>query len=147
MNKMLTFAFAAMLFTASTAASQERWQADLRISSITVAEGIGKLTCKVVVYSDHDDDARNTTIRILLPVGTKFISSATGCSASPSASADGTQGVATCDIGTIPVGGSRTVQVVTSLPPKGISKTFGAFAWSITPDPHPGNNYGEGSAP
>jgi hypothetical protein len=34
--------------------------------------------------------------------------------------------------------------VMTTLPPSGIPRTFGAFALSDTPDPKPGNNYAEG---
>jgi hypothetical protein len=148
MTRKLSAALTAILFTGSIAWSQERWQADVRVRSVTVVQVKSRLTCKVVVYSDHDDDARQTTVRILMPVGVKFLSSATGCFASPSAAADGTQGVATCNIGTLAVGASRTVQIVTTVPtiPE-ISKTFGAFAWSITPDPKPANNYGEGTAP
>jgi Domain of unknown function DUF11 len=127
----------------ATGWSQERVQADVKIESVSVAQAAGSLTCRVKVFSDHDDNAHDTTLRILLPVGVRFLRASTRCRASR-AFHDGTRGVLTCLIGDLEVGASRTVQVVTTLPPAGFEKTFGAFAWSITPDPAPANNYGEG---
>jgi uncharacterized protein DUF11 len=136
------------LFTVSTVAlAQERSQADVQVRSMAAAETAGRLTCKFEVFSFNDDDARNTTARVLFPVGVKFVSSATGCRPS-AAMPDGTQAFAVCNIGRLAVGASRTMQVVTTVPTiRGIRKTFGAFAWSETPDPRPGNNYGEATAP
>jgi hypothetical protein len=126
--------------------AQERSQADVQVRSMAVVEAAGNLTCKFEVFSFNDDDARNTTVRVLFPVAVKFVSSATGCVSSP-AMPDGTNAFAICDIGRLRVGESRTVQIVTTVPriPR-ISKTFGAFAWSETPDPRPRNNYGEATA-
>jgi hypothetical protein len=52
--------------------SAEVWQADIQIKSIQVTEAKGELTCTVTVYNVNDDDAREATARILLPVGVKF---------------------------------------------------------------------------
>ena len=129
------------------AVAQERSQADVQVRSMAVGETRGRLTCKFEVFSNNDDDARNTTVRVLFPVGVKFISSATACRPSV-AMPDGTQAFATCTIGHLAVGASRRVQIVTTVPRiVGINKTFGAFAWSETPDPQPRNNYGEATTP
>ncbi len=49
-----------------------------------------------------------------------------------------------CHLGTLNVGDSKTIRITTTLPRlANVAKTFGAFAWSLTPDPQPGNNYGE----
>jgi hypothetical protein len=149
MNR-ITKTFGAVLITFSlsgVALAQERSQADVQVRSMAVTEAGGNLTCKFVVFSFHDDDAVNTTVRVLFPVRVKFLSSATGCVAS-AAMRDGTQAFAICDVGRLGVGASRTVQVVTTVPTIArIRKTFGAFAWSETPDPQPRNNYGEATAP
>lgn len=136
-----------LLLLCSVAAAQARSQADVLVRSLAVTEAAGKLTFKFEVFSFHDDGARNTTVRVLLPVGVKFLSSATGCTPSTPVP-DGTHSLATCDIGPLAVGESRSVQVVTTVPSiPTIRKTFGAFAWSETPDPRPRNNYGEATAP
>ena len=136
-----------VLFSVTNVLAQARSQADVQVRSMTAARVGDTLVCKFEVFSFHDDDAVNTTARVLLPVGTKFLSSATACVGS-TAVRDGTQAFATCDIGRLGVGESKTVQVVTTLPHIAtIRKTFGAFAWSETPDPRPRNNYGEATAP
>jgi|SoiMethySBSTD1v2_1073268.scaffolds.fasta_scaffold54852_5 hypothetical protein len=136
-----------ILAAAAVVTGQARSQADVQVRSMTVSEAAGNLTLKFEVFSFNDDDARNTTARVLFPVNVKFLSSATGCTASPPVP-DGTHSFAVCNIGRLRVGESRTVQVVTTIPSIAtIRKTFGAFAWSETPDPRPGNNYGEATAP
>lgn len=125
---------------------QARAQADVQVQAVNVIQGNNSLVCKVKVYSDHDDYARNTMLRILLPVGVTVTSQSQGCQAS-SPVGDGTQGVVTCNLGTLRVADSRTVQVTTSLPPRGVPKKCAAFASSDTPDPNPSNNFGEGRLP
>ena len=136
-----------LLFVSSVGLGQARPQADVQVRSLAVSESTGKLTFKFEIFNINDDSARNTTLRVLFPVNVKFLSSATGCTAS-AAVRDGTHAFAICDVGTLRVGESRTVQVVTTVPtiPR-IRKAFGAFAWSETPDPLPANNYGEAVAP
>jgi hypothetical protein len=143
-----TIGAALLLLAASTAVfAQARSQADVQVRSMTVTHADDKLTCKFEVFSFHDDDALNTTVRVVFPVGVKFLSSATGCVASP-VRRDGTQAFATCDIGRLGVRESRTVQIITTVPRiPAIRKIFGAFAWSETSDPQPRNNYSEATAP
>lgn len=141
------------LLLAGPVRSQARWQADMRIQSVTVVESRGpaadrtggRLTATVVVYSANDDDAQNPTLIVFLPVGVRFLGSSAGCVASVTSST--TQATATCRLTTMAVGATRTVSVTTTVPPSGFSKKFGAFVWSLTPDPDPANNYGEGTAP
>jgi len=141
------------LLLAGPARPQARWQADRRIQSVTVVEGRapaadrtgGRLTATVVVYSANDDDAQMPTLIVLLPVGVRFVGSSAGCVASVTSSA--THATATCRLATMTVGVTRTVSVSTTVPPSGVPKKFGAFVWSLTPDPDSTNNYGEGTAP
>ncbi len=124
------------------------WQADLRIQAMEVTRINGNLVARIVVYSGSDDDARAVHIEILLPVGVGVVRTAAGCAAS--ASPPGVSALharVMCDVGTIPVGGSREVFVITTTPAGSTPKTFGAFAMSDTPDPRPGNNYAERSLP
>ena len=48
-----------------------------------------------------------------------------------------------CDIGRIPNGGFREVEITTTIPEESTQKRFGVFTYSSTPDPKPGNNYAE----
>jgi len=130
--------------------AQEREQADVRIQSITANQTFSLfpilaqyLNCDVIIYSDNDDSAGNVLLNILLPVEVRVISAPTGCAAVPSTSGNYHASVQ-CHLGTLNVGQSRAVHIVTTLPRLPVvAKTFGAFAWSTTPDPRPGNNFGE----
>jgi hypothetical protein len=130
--------------------SAEVWQADMQISSIKITETNGELICRVTVLSNNDDDAREPSVRVLLPVGVKFVRASfpdanpkSTYSVSKSFVPDGSQGIVTWNIGeNLTVGASRTIVIVTTSPPNGMSTTFGAFAWSITPDPNSANNFG-----
>jgi len=141
------------LLLAGPAQPQARWQADIRIQSVTVVESRApaadptraRLTATVVVQSANDDDARTPILVVLLPVGVRSVSAPTACEVSTPASS--TQATVTCALTTMTVGATRTISVSTTVPPSGVPKRFGAFVWSQTPDPNPANNYGEGTAP
>ena len=126
-------------------AEETIWRADIEIQSLRVTRLDANLLARVVVYSENDDEARAARVEILVPVGVGIVRMAAGCTASA-----GPPGVSvlrarvTCELGTVPVRGSREVFVMTTIPPSGIPRTFGAFAMSDTPDPKPGNNYAEG---
>jgi uncharacterized protein DUF11 len=149
--KRITYSFGAvlitLLFLSGSALAQEGSEADVQVRTMAVTEAAGRLTVKFEVFSFNDDDARNTKALVLFPVGVKFVSSATRCGPSP-AMDDGTQGFATCNVGTLGVGESRTMQIVTTVPAIAtIRKTFSVFAWSQTPDLLKTNNYREATAP
>jgi hypothetical protein len=138
--------FVAALTAGWPASAEERlWRADIQVQSLRVTRLDANLLARIVVYSDNDDEARSARVEILVPVGVGIVRMAVGCTASA-----GPPGVSvlrarvTCELGTVPVRGSREVFVMTTIPPSGIPRTFGAFAMSDTPDPKPGNNYAEG---
>jgi len=148
--KRITYSFGAVLITLlflSGSALAQGSEADVQVRTMAVTEAAARLTVKFQVFSFNDDDAVNTRALVLFPVGVKFVSSATGCLPSPPMD-DGTQGFATCNIGRLGVGESRTVQIVTTVPAiVTIRKTFSAFAWSETSDLLKTNNYREATAP
>ncbi len=143
----LFLTIAMILFSGEIARARSQWQADVQVRSVNVTTANGRLTTQVEVYSDNDDVARNTTLYISLPVGTQFLGSKSPCTASSSISQSGPQGFVTCTIGNLKVREARILQILTTTPPSGINKNFGAFAWSITPDPMPSNNFAVGQAP
>lgn len=128
------------------AAAQEVWQADVRVTSVTVTADLrGQLSIQVAVYSDNDDTAVNARVEIFLPIGSapQRIGS---CVPSPSAVAS-LRARVTCPLGDLSPGQSRAVQFTASAPGPGLPRRVSAFAYSDTPDPVVANNYGEGSAP
>ncbi len=141
--------FAAALTAGWPVSAEERlWRADIQVQSLRVTRLDTNLLARIVVYSDNDDEARAARVEILVPVGVGIVRLAVGCTASagpPGVSA--LRARVTCELGTLPVRGSREVFVMTTMPPSGIPKTFGAFAMSDTPDPKPGNNFAEGALP
>jgi hypothetical protein len=126
-------------------AEEQLWRADIQVQSLRVTRLDANLLARIVVYSDNDDEARAARVEILVPVGVGIVRMAVGCTASA-----GPPGVSvlrarvSCELGTLPVRGSREVFVMTTMPPARIPRTFGAFVMSDTPDPKPGNNYVEG---
>jgi hypothetical protein len=126
-------------------AEEPIWRADIQVQSLRVTRLDANLLARIVVYSDNDDEARAARVEILVPVGVGIVRLAAGCTASA-----GPPGVSvlrarvTCELGTLEVRGSREVFVMTTMPPSGIPRTFGAFAMSDTPDPKPANNFAEG---
>src|SRR5687768_16170552 len=77
MSKKLIAVAMILIGTAITIQAQARAQADVQVRSVAVTEVGGRLTARVEVFSHNDDTARNTTLRILLPVGVRFVSSST----------------------------------------------------------------------
>jgi hypothetical protein len=123
------------------------WQADLQIRSLTVTQVQGTLSVRVVVGSEMGE-AMATRVEVLLPVGVGLVETADGCAASPSP-----PGVSVlrarviCVLGNLPAHSSRTFQVLTTIPPHGVTRGFGVVAMSDTPDPRPGNNFAEKAIP
>ncbi|MCI0392453.1 MAG: DUF11 domain-containing protein [Acidobacteria bacterium] len=154
LNQLMGAAILTALLTAGTAMAQARNQADLQIQSITAAQALNpfpvpgqRLICDVTVFSFNDDTAYNVTLNVILPVEVTVISVPTGCAAIQTNSGSWHSSVQ-CHLGTFDVGDSKTIRIITTLPRLPIvAKTFGAFAWSLTPDPRPGNNYGEVTVP
>jgi uncharacterized protein DUF11 len=153
LNHLMGAAILAALMTVSTAMAQERNQADVQIQKINATQlmapfpALGQyLNCDVTVYNFNDDSAGNVILNVLLPVEVIVISAPTGCAAIPTNSGSW-HGSVQCNLGTLNVGDSKAIRITTTLPRlSNVAKTFGAFAWSLTPDPRPHNNYGEVTA-
>jgi hypothetical protein len=141
-----TAGFVAALTVGWPASAEERlWRADIQVRSLRVTRLDANLLARIVVYSENDDEARTARVEILVPVGVGIVRMAPGCTASAGPPGIGVlRARVTCELGTLPVRGSREVFVMTTMPPSGIPRTFGAFVMSDTPDPRPGNNYAEG---
>lgn len=119
------------------------WQADLQIQSLTVSEANGHLTARIVVGS-ASGEALGARLEIMLPVGVGIVAMGAGCTAGPSVSGiSELRARVECTLGTLQAHSNRTLTVVTTSPPAGVARGFGAVAMSDTPDPKPGNNFRE----
>jgi hypothetical protein len=139
----------AVLATAGALANQPlQWQADLQIRTLEVTKSRGGISVRVVIYTEHDDEARDVRLLVLLPVGVGLQRLAPGCAASAGPSmVPSLRATVTCRLGSIADRGLYEVLLTTTLPPKGAPKRLGVFAYSDTPDPVPGNNYAERTLP
>jgi hypothetical protein len=150
LSYLMRGAIVAALLTTGSALAQARNQADVQIQSITANQSFNlfpaagqRLNCDVTVFSFNDDTAYNVILKVILPVEVTVLSVPTNCAAIPTTGGSW-HGSVQCHLGTLDVNDSRTIRIVTTLPRLPVvAKTFGAFAWSTTPDPRPGNNYGE----
>lgn len=124
--------------------SQQVWQADIQIRTLEITKTKTNISARVVIYTERDDDARDARLVILLPVGVGIDRLAAGCAASAGPSmVPALRAMVLCDMGRIPNYGFREVEITTTLPSEPVSKRFGVFTYSSTPDPVPGNNYAE----
>jgi hypothetical protein len=122
----------------------QRWQADIQIRTLEVTKMKTSMSVRVVVYTENDDEARDARVLILLPVGTGIERLAAGCAASAGPSmVPSLRGTVLCDVGNISNGGFREVSLTMTLPSEPLPRRIGAFTYSRTPDPMPGNNYAE----
>lgn len=151
MNALLSvvcLGFVALLRGSTVPGSQRGWQADVRIQSIEVVAVRGRsLNARILITSDNDGDARNTRLEILLPVGVGVSRLAPGCRANPVPGQVAVNAHVSCDLGDIPVRGTREVTIATSAPAPNVLMRVAAFVMSDTPDPMPSNNYAERVAP
>jgi hypothetical protein len=124
------------------------WQADIRIRTFEVTKTRTSISARIVVYTEHDDEARDARLLILLPVGVGISQLPSQCHAAPGPSmVPALRAAVTCQMGAIPDRGFREVVVTTTLPADPLPRRFGAFTYSSTPDPVPGNNYAERTIP
>jgi hypothetical protein len=124
------------------------WQADVQVRTVEVTKSRSGMTLRVVVYTENDDPAQDARLLVLLPVGVGIDRLAPGCAAAAGpAMVPSLRATVACDLGSILDRGYREVHLATTLPPEGLPKRFGVFAYSSTPDPVPGNNYAERTIP
>lgn len=120
------------------------WQADVQIRTLEVTRTKSTMTVRVVVYTEKDDEARDSHLIVLLPLGVGIDRLGPRCTAMPGPSMlPSLRAAVDCDLGSIPDKGIREAVVATTIPPESVPKRFGVFVYSSTPDPNPGNNYAE----
>jgi hypothetical protein len=125
-----------------------RWQADLQIRTLEVTRSRAGISVRVVVYTEHDDEARDVRLLVLLPVGVGIQRLAEGCAGSASPPmVPSLRATVTCELGSMTDRKFHEVNLTTTLPPDGTRRRLGVFAYSGTPDPVPGNNYAERAIP
>ena len=123
------------------------WQADLQIRSLTVTEDRGNLVARVVVTTEVGE-ALAARVELLLPVGVGIVTLGPGCVAGPSmVGIRELRARVECTLGNMPARSNRELFIVTTSPPNGVARGFGAVAMSETPDPKPGNNFAERAIP
>lgn len=123
---------------------QLAWQADVQIKTLEVTKARSGISVRVVVYTEHDDEARDTRLLILLPVGAGLQKIVAGCTASAAPSMmPSLRATVTCELGSIANRGFHEVIVAITPPSHASQSRLGVFAYSATPDPRPGNNYAE----
>ena len=126
----------------------QSWQADIQIRTLEVTKSKTQISARVVIYTQHDDDALDARLLILLPVGVGIERLDTGCVATPGPSnVPSLRAAVMCELGSIADRGFREVGITMTLPASGQQKRIGVFTYSGTPDPMPGNNYAERTIP
>ena len=106
------------------------------------------MSVRIVIYTEHDDEAKDARLLILLPVGVGVDRLSPGCSAPAGPpGVPSLRATVACELGAIGDRGFREVFVFTTLPPDATHRRIGVFAYSATPDPVPGNNYAERTIP
>ena len=120
------------------------WQADVQIKTLEITKARSGLSVRVVIYTEHNDEARDARLLILLPVGAGLQKVGAGCTAStPPSMMPSLRATVTCELGSIADRGFHEVLVAITPPSSGGQSRLGVFAYSATPDPRPGNNYAE----
>ncbi len=120
------------------------WQADVQIRTLEVTRSRSTMTARIVVYSEKDDEARDSHLVVLLPLGVGIDKLAPGCTATAGPSmVPSLRAAVECDLGPIPDHGIHETIISTTIPPDVFQKRFGVFVYSSTPDPVPANNYAE----
>ena len=143
MRQTMALLIAGLIGYPANGTAQAVWQADFRIRGISASEADGELRLQVVVATELGE-AMAARVEIFLPVGVGLKEMAPGCVPGPSP-----QGVSAlrarviCRLGDLPPRSSREMHVVTTAPPPGLPRRFGAVALSDTPDPRPANNFAE----
>lgn len=120
------------------------WQADVQIRTLEITRARSGISVRVVVYTEHDDEARDARLLILLPVGAGIQKLLAGCTASSAPSMmPSLRATVTCELGSIADRGFHEVLVAITAPSSTATSRLAVFAYSATPDPQPGNNYAE----
>ena len=152
----------ALLFLSASIFGQERNQADVSVSSVTLVNVWTKnrpsisntnagskitesqnLKCSITVHNENDDDAYETVLVAILPVEVSVISLPANAVAHKNVSSSPYAGYITFNLGHMTVGQNITVEF--SFTQSKYGNKVGAYAYSGTPDPNPANNYKDAS--
>jgi hypothetical protein len=143
MNRLLALVLTVLAAWRPEARQRVLWQADIQVRSLTVSEEGGNLTARVVVAAEMGE-ALGVRVDLLLPVGVGIVTMGEGCHAGPNPTGiRELRARVECTLGNLPARSYRTLVVVTTTPPSGVARGFGAVAMSDTPDPKPGNNFAD----
>jgi Domain of unknown function DUF11 len=157
------FVFILSLLISQYGFSQARWQADVSVTSVTIAPASLKkvtqgtdninrpekkvvqavddnLKCTITIHNENDDDAWGTMMVVVLPVEVSVVSMPSNATLDPSVTATQTfAGHIIFNIGHMAVQQNITVEFTFTKSKYG--NKVGAYAYSDSPDPNPANNY------
>ena len=119
-------------------------QADVQIRTLEITRSRAGHSVRVVVYTEHDNEARDVRLLVLLPAGVELQRSVAGCATFAGSSRGlSPRATVTCELGSIADRAFHEVVLMISSTPRDSATRVGVFAYSGTPDPRPGNNYAE----
>jgi hypothetical protein len=155
-----------MLFSANNSSAQARAQADVSITSVTIAPAPvirrptklpanttilpntpverapappdANLKCSITVHNENDDDASQTMLVVVVPVEVSVVSKPANATVYPGGGSP-FAGYLVFNLGNMYVGQNITVEFTFSKSVYG--NKVGAYAYSASPDPNPANNY------
>jgi|SRR5882724_1711457 len=158
--------FLLILLLSNSSLAQERWQADVSVTSVTITAASLKkvsrpreninvpeqkvvqavddnLKCTITIHNENDDDAWGTMMIVVLPVEVSVVSMPSNATLDKSVTATQTlAGNIIFNIGHMAVGQNITVEFTFTKSKYG--NKVGAYAYSDSPDPNPANNYKDG---
>ena len=105
-------------------------------SKITASQN---LTCSITVHNENDDDAYETVLVAILPVEVDVVTKPANATVHKLSASSLFTGYVTFNLGHMTVGQNITVEFTFSKSKYG--NKVGAYAYSLTSDPNPANNY------
>jgi hypothetical protein len=166
MKPFTTITAILLLLMSSSIKAQERSQADIKISALTLTQAPVKKTttrldnpqpvsktpnaledadpiqCSITVHNDNDDNAYQAMLTVTVPVEVAMINSPSNATVVKHGSSPYT-GYLVFNLGNMKVGQSVTVQF--SFTKSKFNNKVGAFVYSSSPDPNPSNNFKDAS--
>lgn len=119
--------------------------ADVQISNISMTEvSSTAYRCDISVFNHHDDDAREVTLHVLLPLEMRVKTAAKGCQLGFAfGKKSGPHGSMLCKLGSMGVGATKSVSITAETLPSaaGYQKSCAAFVWNALPDEDHSNNF------
>jgi hypothetical protein len=97
------------------------------------------LTCAITVHNENDDDAYETILVAILPVEVDVVTRPANATVHKLSSNSPYAGYITFNLGHMTVGQNITVEFTFNKSKYG--NKVGAYAYSLTSDPNPANNY------